>query len=127
MLLINSGFIPDGQTTQQPQEIANPNEGQPRQITAQLPTHINNEQKFVKVCQMVIPNMVKENPYHKDLAGCVFYDYVKTILSQEKASKVTGMLIDLPIEDIKDMMSDWRLFELRVKQADEVLSRPRQQ
>ena len=84
------------------------------------------DQKFVAECHKILPAMVAENPNHTDQAGTVFFEFVKQILTPEKAPKITGMLIDLPLQDIKQMMQDWNLFQTRVRQADEVLSRPRQ-
>jgi len=57
----------------------------------------------------------------------LFFEFVKKLLSPEKAPKITGMLIDLQLADIRQMMQDWNLFTTRVRQADEVLNRPRQQ
>ena len=40
-----------------------------------------------------------------------------------KANKVVGMLIDLPIEDLKLVMQDFSLFNTRVQQASEVIDK----
>ena len=40
-----------------------------------------------------------------------------------KANKVTGMLIDLPIEDLKLVMQDFSLFNTRIQQASEVIDK----
>jgi len=50
----------------------------------------------------------------------VLYEHI-TGLVGAKAPKVTGMLIDLPIEDIKLIMQDWSLLQTRVQQASELL------
>ena len=47
------------------------------------------------------------NPNHKDQAGNLFFEFVKKLLGAEKAPKITGMLIDLQLSDIRQMMSDW--------------------
>lgn len=85
------------------------------------------DQHFLTECHKILPAMVPDNPNHKDQAGTVFFEFVKRILSPEKAPKITGMLIDLQLNDIKSMMTNYDLFQTRVRQADEVLSRPRQQ
>ena len=61
-----------------------------------------------------------ENPNYKDQVGTVLYEHINTLVGQ-KAPKVTGMLIDLPIEDIKLIMQDWSLLQTRVQQASELL------
>ena len=87
---------------------------------------MTNEQLFHEKCQHILPAMIPENPNHKEQAGTVFYEFVIKVVGNEMAPKITGMLIDLPLQDIKQMMQDWNLFQTRVRQADEVLSRPRQ-
>ena len=48
------------------------------------------------------------------------YEHINVLVGA-KAPKVTGMLIDLPIEDIKLIMQDWSLLQTRVQQASELL------
>jgi len=50
----------------------------------------------------------------------VLYEHINGLVGP-KAPKVTGMLIDLPIEDIKLIMQDWSLLQTRVQQASELL------
>jgi len=39
------------------------------------------------------------------------------------APKITGMLIDLPIEEIKDYLINYSKFEVKVKEAVELLGK----
>ena len=41
--------------------------------------------------------------------------------SAEQTREVTGMLIDLPIDDVKLIMQDWSLLNTRVQQASDLL------
>jgi cell division protein FtsW (lipid II flippase) len=41
------------------------------------------------------------------MIGEYIYEYVEKIVGDEKAPKVTGMLIDLPIEEIKQYLDDF--------------------
>ena len=50
----------------------------------------------------------------------MLYEHINGLVGP-KAPKVTGMLIDLPIEDIKLIMQDWSLLQTRVQQASELL------
>jgi hypothetical protein len=56
----------------------------------------------------------------------VLYEHINTLVGA-KAPKVTGMLIDLPIEDIKLIMQDWSLLQTRVQQASELLDQQQPQ
>lgn len=78
------------------------------------------EQRYLMACQQIFPAIVPENPNYKDQVGTVLYEHI-TGLVGAKAPKVTGMLIDLPLEDIKLIMQDWSLLQTRVQQASELL------
>ena len=65
------------------------------------------EQHFQFKCNEILPAMDPANPNHKDQAGNLFFEFVKKLLGAEKAPKITGMLIDLQLSDIRQMMSDW--------------------
>lgn len=54
------------------------------------------------------------------MVGNVLYPYVVKKVG-EKGPKVTGMLIDLPVDDLKVVMQDYSLFCTRVNQAVEML------
>jgi len=84
------------------------------------------EQRYLLACQQIFPAVVPENPNYKDQVGTVLYEHINTLVGA-KAPKVTGMLIDLPIEDIKLIMQDWSLLQTRVQQASELLDQQQPQ
>ena len=43
------------------------------------------------------------------------------------AHKITEILINLPIEDIKLFMQDWSLFNTRIQEASELLDQKRKE
>lgn len=53
----------------------------------------------------------------KDLVGNVIYQYVLKLIGEEKAPKVTGMLIDLPEAELNLTISQWTNFEKKVFSA----------
>lgn len=67
------------------------------------------EQRYLIACQQLIYAVVPENPNYKEQVGTCFFDFIKQIAGPDKAPKVTGMLIDLPIDDIKLIMQDFGL------------------
>ena len=69
----------------------------------------------------ILPAIVPENPNYKDQVGTVLYEYVNQIVGP-KAPKITGMLIDLPINDIQLIMQNYDLFKTRVSQAADLLA-----
>jgi len=78
------------------------------------------DQRYLLSCHQILPAVVPENPNYKDQVGTVLYEYIQQLIGG-KAPKVTGMLIDLPIDDIKLIMQDWSLLNTRVQQASELL------
>merc|ERR1712051_412380 len=89
-----------------------------QQVPQQQP--MSQEQRYLMACHAIIPAVVPENPNYKDQVGTVLYEHINNLVGA-KAPKVTGMLIDLPIEDIKLIMQDWSLLQTRVQQASELL------
>ena len=81
---------------------------------------MNIDQRYIMTCHSIINAVVPENPNYKNQVGTILYEYIQQIVGH-KAPKVTGMLIDLPIEDIKLIMQDWSLLNTRVQQASELL------
>ena len=73
------------------------------------------EQRYLLACQQIIYAVVPENPNYKEQVGTVIFDYIKSIAGPTMAPKVTGMLIDLPVDDIKLIMQDWSLLQTRVQ------------
>lgn len=54
------------------------------------------------------------NPNYQAQAGEHIFDYVEQIVGEELAPKVTGMLIDLPVNDIKAYLKDFNVFQARI-------------
>jgi len=45
----------------------------------------------------ILPSVSERNPYLKEQVGHLIYDFVQGIIGVEKAPKITGMLIELPV------------------------------
>jgi len=78
------------------------------------------DQRYLYQCHQYFNAVIPENPNYREQVGTVLFPFIEQIIGH-KAPKVTGMLIDLPIEDIKQIMQDWNLFNTRVQQASELL------
>lgn len=100
---------------------------QQMQMQQQQQQQVSIDSQFLQECHTILPAMVQENPNHKEQAGTVFFNFVTKIVGTEKAPKITGMLIDLQLQDIKQMMTDWQFFNTRVRQAEAVLTRQQRQ
>ena len=74
---------------------------------------MTDEQKYLNKSNIVLSSMVAENPNYRNQAGTLLYDFVCKNVGDSKAPKVTGMLIDLPLEDLKLVLQDFSLLHLR--------------
>ena len=46
----------------------------------------------------------------KEQVGSAIFEFVNMFVPQDKAPKITGMLIELPVEQIKQYLSDFNAF-----------------
>jgi hypothetical protein len=58
------------------------------------------------------------NPNYKTMAGNYIYEYVEKFVGEDLAGKITGMLIDLPIDEIKAFLYDFNRLHYKVAEAN---------
>ena len=61
------------------------------------------------------------NPNFKNQIGEFIYEFVEKIAGEEQAPKITGMLIDLPIQDMYSYVNDYLVLERKVREAIKLL------
>lgn len=69
-----------------------------------------------------MPAVAKTNPNYKTQVGEFIFEHVERIAGEQKAPKITGMLIDLPIEEIQYYLQDYSKLEEKVREADNLLN-----
>ena len=52
-----------------------------------------------------MPAITEKNPHLRTQVGQCIYDYVTMLVGPDKAPKITGMLIELPVEQIRVYMA----------------------
>ena len=77
--------------------------------------------QYLQQSQRLIPAVDTANPNYKQQVGEVIYEYVEKISNENLAPKITGMLIDLPLEDIRAYLGNYSILEEKVKQAESLL------
>jgi hypothetical protein len=80
------------------------------------------QMRFQGTIAPIIPGVTETNPNAKDIVGERIYEFVVEIIGEEKAPKVTGMLIDLPLEEIREYLADFNKFKQKVDQAGALLN-----
>lgn len=74
-------------------------------------------QKYTQSTLKYIPALNPNNPHLKQQVGGCIYEYVQQLVGDDKAPKITGMLIELPVNQIKEYMMDFGNLQLKVKEA----------
>ena len=83
-----------------------------------LPPHIvEYQQNGFKLIPAVTPG----NPNYKAQVGEFIYEYVERIAGEERAPKITGMLIDLPIPEIQGYLTDFNKLNIKISEANTLL------
>jgi hypothetical protein len=80
------------------------------------------QQKYQNAAVKIIGAVNERNPYVKEQVGHVIYDFVQMICGSLKAPKVTGMLISLPIEQIKEYLQSFDNLTIRVNEALQMIN-----
>ena len=85
---------------------------------------LNASQQFVNQYQQEIQSMFMSHEFKnsdshdkKELVGNTIYKYVEKIVGENKAPKITGMLIDLPETELNYSVSQWNHFYTKVQSA----------
>lgn len=63
----------------------------------------------------------------KEQVGSAIFEFVTLIVPHEKAPKITGMLIELPVDQIKAYLQDYTAFMAKVQEADELIKQAEKQ
>jgi hypothetical protein len=69
----------------------------------------------------LVPSVVAANPHMKQQVGNAIFDFVTKLKGSQFAPKITGMLIDLPHEDIKGFLQNYAEFHKKVEAAGNLL------
>jgi len=95
--------------------------GMPQMNQQNMQQNMTPEQKYMMTTQKFIPAVNEKNPHMKDQVGQCIYDFVVMMVGLEKAPKITGMLLELPIQQIKNYMSSFQALQMKVMEANEHL------
>lgn len=79
-------------------------------------------QKFYANTLKLVPSVKAENPHLKQHVGNAIFDYVVQLRGTHLAPKITGMLIDLPLDEITNFLSNYAEFMKKVNEAATLLT-----
>jgi len=84
-------------------------------------------QKYQLAAGKFVNAVDERNPMMKDQVGNTIYEYITEMVGQQKAPKITGMLINLPLEQIRQYMRSYEVLVLKVQEANTLLEQQQQQ
>jgi hypothetical protein len=70
---------------------------------------------------LLIPAVVPQNLNLKEMIGEFIYSYVEKFTGEAMAGKITGMLLDLPHEEIKKFLYDFTYLYQKIGEAVNIL------
>lgn len=70
---------------------------------------------------LIFNSIVDINPNYKNTVGSCIFEFVVKVAGSQLAPKITGMLIDLPIQEIQKFMTNFDLLVQRISQAQQLL------
>jgi len=75
---------------------------------------ITISQEYEYKALRILSAVWERNPHNKDQVGAVIFDYVDKIAGEERALKISGMLLDLPIPQIQMFLTSYTNKLMRV-------------
>jgi len=76
---------------------------------------------FYNQTKNIVPSVKADNPHLKQHVGNIIFDYVTQLRGKDLAPKITGMLIDLPLQEIHLYLTNYNEFQKKVHEAANLL------
>ena len=94
------------------------------QMWLQLKNRNSSDGHYLKQTMAILPAIVQENIFYKQHVGTCIFPFVESILGLEaqKAPKVTGMLLELQIEEVRKFMQDYACLQSYVQTASSLIA-----
>ena len=115
-----------GQQMQPPQmrEMApQPMPGMQVQNQAQM----NPIQRYQAATMKILPSVTERNPYMKEQVGSCIFEFIQMLVQPDRVPKITGMLIELPVDQIKQYLSSFENLQAKVNEANDLINKASEQ
>jgi len=80
--------------------------------------------KYMQDAQRLLPSVSEKNKHLKNQVGQLIFPYIQTMLgpnAQARVPKITGMLIELPLDQIKMYMMSFDNLAAKVTEANTLI------
>ena len=82
---------------------------------------------YMQATTKLLPSVTEKNPYLKEKVGETIFPFIKAIVGNERVPKITGMLIELPVEQMKQYMISYENLCAKVQEANELIDQAEKQ
>lgn len=96
---------------QQPMMPGMPMAGMPQQQP------MNEGQEYQMKAAQLLPSIQANNKHYKQKVGELIFNYIAKMAPQERVPRITGMLIELPLEQIREYLSSYSVLREMVNEA----------
>lgn len=73
--------------------------------------------EYLAKTMRILPAVQEKNTQYPEQVGQIIYDFILQMVGQEHAPKITGMLIDLPIAQIRAYLQSYEALQAKVQEA----------
>ena len=80
-------------------------------------------QRYLQATQKLLPAITEKNPHMRDQVGGIIFEYIKLMVPIERVPKITGMLIELPIDMIMQYMMSFEALQAKVNEANTMIDK----
>ena len=77
---------------------------------------------FYAATKTILAAVTPANPNVKSHVGQIIFRFVKNLVGEEKAPKITGMLIDLSVPQMLNYLQHFDLFVGNINKAQELMA-----
>ena len=83
---------------------------QPKSFEYLEPSNDESAVAFYKSTGPILNRLIESNPNYKQEVGNATFEFVKKIVGEEDAPKITGMFIEFPLSEINEKLVDYDSF-----------------
>lgn len=107
-----------------PQGMPMPNpQGMPPPMMGGMPmmAPMNIAQEYQMKAAQLLPSIQPNNRVYKQKVGELVFPYIAKMASHEKAPRLTGMLIELPLEQVKEYLGSYQVLSEMVQEGIQLI------
>lgn len=82
---------------------------------------MNEAQDYQMKSSLLLPSIQPNNRNYKQKVGELIFPYISKMVPQDRVPRVTGMLIELPLEQIREYLSNYQVLTDMVGEAMQMI------